>query len=39
VVARDDTVAFRYRFYFHRGNELEGKVAERFQEYLGSQKP
>ena len=36
VVARGDTVTFRYRFYFHRGDELEGKVAEQFKEYLAS---
>lgn len=36
VVARGETATFRYRFYFHRGNELEGKVAERFREYVAA---
>lgn len=30
------SATFRYRFYFHQGDEKQGKVAERFQEYAQS---
>jgi hypothetical protein len=30
-----DTVTFRYRVLLHRGDEREGKVADRFSEYAG----
>jgi hypothetical protein len=26
-------VTFRWRFYFHQGDEKAGKVAEKFKEY------
>ena len=32
-VAAGKSVTFRYRFYFHRGDEKEGKVAEHYREY------
>ncbi len=28
------TVTFKYRFYIHEGNEIEGKVAEKYKEYI-----
>lgn len=28
------SVTFRWRFYFHQGNERDGKVAERYKEYV-----
>ncbi len=34
VVGQGESLIFRYRFYFHRGDEKEGKVAERYQEYV-----
>jgi methane monooxygenase PmoA-like len=33
-----ESATFRYRFYIHRGDEKEGKVAERYEEYLKQQK-
>lgn len=33
VVPAGESVTFKWRFYFHKGNEVEGKVAERYQEY------
>lgn len=27
------SVTFRYRFYFHEGDEMQGKVAEKYQDY------
>ena len=32
-VAAGQSVTWRYRFYFHRGDEQEAKVAERYAEY------
>jgi hypothetical protein len=29
-----DSATFRYRFYLHHGDEKEGKVAERYEEYV-----
>lgn len=29
------SVTFKYRFYIHEGNEIEGKVAEKYREYIG----
>lgn len=29
------SVTFRYRFYVHEGDEQQGKVAERYEEYAG----
>lgn len=34
VVPAGQSVAFRYRFYFHEGDEKQAKVAERYAEYL-----
>ena len=33
TVAAGKSITFRYRFYLHRGDEKEGKVAERYAEY------
>jgi methane monooxygenase PmoA-like len=33
-----ESATFRYRFYIHRGDEKEGKVAERYEEYLKQKK-
>jgi hypothetical protein len=30
------SVTFRYRFYLHEGDERQGKVAERYREYVNS---
>jgi hypothetical protein len=35
-VAPGKSISFRYRIIFHEGDELQGKVAERFQEYVKS---
>lgn len=32
------SVTFRYRFYIHRGDEKEAKVAERYEEYAKSKR-
>ncbi len=32
-VAAGESVTWRYRFYFHRGDEQEAKVAERYADY------
>jgi hypothetical protein len=37
-LSRGDTASFRYRVLLHRGDEREGKVAERFSEYAGESK-
>lgn len=34
VVPAGQSVTFRYRFYFHRGDEKEAKIAARYAEYL-----
>jgi sugar phosphate isomerase/epimerase len=39
VVAAGESVTFKWRFYFHNGNETDGKVAERYREYAGGQRP
>jgi hypothetical protein len=33
VVPAGKSITFRYRFYFHEGDEQQAKVAERYQEY------
>lgn len=33
TIPAGESVTFRYRFYFHPGDEKEAKVAERYQEY------
>jgi hypothetical protein len=34
TVPAGERVTFRYRFYFHRGDEQAGHVAERYAEYV-----
>jgi hypothetical protein len=34
TIAAGQSVTFRYRFYFHRGDEKEGHVAEQYQRYI-----
>jgi hypothetical protein len=33
TVAAGQSVTFRYRFYYHHGDEKQGRVAEHYQEY------
>lgn len=33
TIPAGESVTFKWRFYFHRGNEIEGKVAEHFRQY------
>ncbi len=33
VIPAGQTVTFKYRFYFHKGDEKQGKVADRYAEY------
>lgn len=33
VVPAGESVTFRWRFYFHKGDEKQGKVAEHYREY------
>ena len=37
-VSAGKSVTFRYRFYIHRGDEKEGRVAQYYQEYTKSSK-
>jgi hypothetical protein len=34
IIPAGESVTFRYRFYMHPGDEIEGRVAERYQEYV-----
>ena len=34
TVAAGKSVTFRYRFYFHEGDEAQAKVAEHYKEYV-----
>lgn len=36
VIPAGKSATFRYRFYLHTGDEKEGKVEERYQNYVGS---
>ncbi len=33
TVPAGESITFKWRFYFHKGNEVEGKVAEHYREY------
>ena len=35
TIPAGQSVAFKWRFYFHKGNEADGKVAEHYQAYSG----
>lgn len=37
VIPAGESVTFKYRFYFHKGDEKQGKVAQRYAEYAGTQ--
>ncbi|MBN1359479.1 MAG: PmoA family protein [Sedimentisphaerales bacterium] len=37
VVPAGESVTFKWRFYFHRGNETDGKVAEHYAQYASGQ--
>jgi hypothetical protein len=34
TIPKGKSLTFKYRFYIHAGNELDAKVAERYQEYV-----
>jgi hypothetical protein len=36
VIPAGQSVTFRYRFYFHQGDEKQAGVAQRFQEYIAA---
>jgi hypothetical protein len=36
TIPSGQSATFRYRFYYHRGNESEGRVAEHYEEYIHS---
>lgn len=38
VIAPGKSVTFKYRFYLHNGDEKEGKVAERYKEWVSGSK-
>ena len=39
VIPAGQSLTYRYRFYFHRGDEQQGRVAERFAEYASESTP
>jgi hypothetical protein len=39
TIAAGQSVTFRYRFYYHRGDEKKGQVAEQYQKYATEQLP
>jgi len=34
TIPKGQSLTFRYRFYLHRGDEREGRVADRYREYI-----
>ncbi len=34
VIPAGESVTFKYRFYFHKGDDKQGKVAERYADYV-----
>lgn len=34
VIPAGQSVTFKYRFYFHKGDQVQGKVADHYQEYV-----
>ena len=36
TIKSGDSVTFRYRFYFHKGDEKQSKVAEHYREYAAA---
>jgi hypothetical protein len=39
TIAAGQSVTFRYRFYYHRGDEKQARVAEHYQQYASEQPP
>jgi hypothetical protein len=39
TIAPGQSVTFRYRFYYHRGDEKQGRVAEHYQQYAAETPP
>ena len=39
TIAAGQSVTFRYRFYYHRGDTKQGRVAEHYQEYAAEKTP
>ena len=39
TIAAGQSVTFRYRFYYHRGDEKQARVAEHYQEYAAEKPP
>ncbi len=37
VIPAGESVTFKWRFYFHKGTEADGKVAEHYARYAGTQ--
>ena len=35
VIPAGQSVTFKYRFFFHKGDEKQGKVAEHYRDYAG----
>ena len=38
TVADGESITFKYRIFMHAGDEKEGKVAEKYQDYLKQKK-
>jgi sugar phosphate isomerase/epimerase len=38
TIPAGQSLTFRYRFYFHKGDEKQAKVAERYREYAGTER-
>jgi hypothetical protein len=36
IIEAGKDLNFKYRFYFHKGNEIQAKVAERYEEYINT---
>ena len=36
VIPAGESLTFKYRFYFHKGDEKQGKVAEHYRKYAGT---
>jgi sugar phosphate isomerase/epimerase len=36
TIPAGESLTFKYRFYFHKGDEKQGKVAERYREYAAT---
>ena len=34
VIPNGQSLTFKYRFYFHKGDQIQGQVAERYREYV-----